>query len=398
MTMAPLADLLDASSLLPHGVCFQLKPDLIWLHVASDAVIAVSYFLIPAALVWFTRHRGRPLSFSWMLYLFAAFIVLCGISHVIEIITIWQPVYYLQGYEKAATAAVSLMTALSIIPLVPKLLALRSPEELAEANQRLTAEIRAREAAERELRHALQATRQAVQELEQFTYITSHDLQGPLRTMSGFSQLLLHRYRSKLDGDAAEFVDYIDKGSRQMQALIRDLLELTRVGRTSTGFERQSLRGTLDRALSALQEPIAKSGARIQAGELPEIVANHGLIAQLLQNLIGNAIKFCRPGEVPQVDISVARVGEEWHLVVADQGIGIPADQLQNVFAIFRRLHAAEAYEGTGIGLAICRKVARFHGGDITVTSDQGGTRFLVRLPVTPVSDPAAIPAGAPSA
>lgn len=386
------ASLFDPANLLPHGVCFQLKPDLIWLHVASDAVIAVSYFLIPAALVWFTRHRGRPLSFGWMLYLFAAFIVLCGISHVIEIVTIWHPLYYLQGYEKAATAAVSLMTALSIIPLVPKLLALRSPEELAEANERLLAEVQAREAAERELRLALQTTRQAVQELEQFTYITSHDLQGPLRTMSGFAQLLMHRHRAKLDGDAAEFVDYIDKGSRQMQALIRDLLELTRVGRSSTGFERQPLRATLERALSALREPIAKSGARIHAGELPEIVANHGLIAQLLQNLIGNAIKFCRPGEVPQIEISIERQGAEWQLAVLDQGIGIPADQLQNVFAIFRRLHAAEAYEGTGIGLAICRKVARFHGGDISVTSDERGTRFLVRLPVAPVSETVALP------
>lgn len=386
------ASLFDPANLLPHGVCFQLKPDLIWLHVASDAVIAVSYFLIPAALVWFTHHRGRPLSFGWMLYLFAAFIVLCGISHVIEIVTIWHPLYYLQGYEKAATAAVSLMTALSIIPLVPKLLALRSPEELAEANERLLAEVQAREAAERELRLALQTTRQAVQELEQFTYITSHDLQGPLRTMSGFAQLLMHRHRAKLDGDAAEFVDYIDKGSRQMQALIRDLLELTRVGRSSTGFERQPLRATLERALSALREPIAKSGARIHAGELPEIVANHGLIAQLLQNLIGNAIKFCRPGEVPQIEISIERQGAEWQLAVLDQGIGIPADQLQNVFAIFRRLHAAEAYEGTGIGLAICRKVARFHGGDISVTSDERGTRFLVRLPVAPVSETVALP------
>ena len=153
------------AGLLPHGVCFQLRPDLIWLHVVSDAVIAVSYFVIPAALLYFIRRRRQPLSFGWAVALFAAFIVLCGLSHVLGIITVWQPIYYLQGIEKAITAAVSLATAIAIIPLVPKLLAMRSPEELAEANQRLREEISCRELAEEELRRvnlALEHRAQAV--------------------------------------------------------------------------------------------------------------------------------------------------------------------------------------------------------------------------------------------
>lgn len=373
-----------SSGLLPHGVCFQLRPDLIWLHVASDAVIALAYLMIPVALLWFIVRRRRALSFGWAIALFAAFIVLCGLSHILGIITVWQPIYYLQGIEKALTAAVSMATAVAIIPLVPKLLAMRSPEELAEANQRLREEISSRELAEEELRRSMADLNRAIKELEQFAYITSHDLQAPLRTISGFSQLLNRRHRSQLQGDAIEFLDYIDKGARQMQLLIKDLLSLSRVGRAEAALiTRRPLADTVAQALKGLNEEIERSGADIVFGTLPEIEAHHGLLVQLLNNLIGNAIKFRSPGIRPQVRIDIERQDHHWCLSVSDNGIGIPASQLENVFAIFRRLHSPEAYEGTGIGLAICRKIAAYHGGEISASSDAGGTRFHVRLPMT---------------
>lgn len=372
------------AGLLPHGVCFQLRPDLIWLHVVSDAVIAVSYFVIPVLLLYFIRRRRQPLSFGWAVALFASFIVLCGLSHVLGIITVWQPIYYLQGIEKAITAAVSLATAIAIIPLVPKLLAMRSPEELAEANQRLREEIASREMAEEELRRSLDKMNRAVKELEQFAYITSHDLQAPLRTISGFSQLLTRRHRDKLDGDALEFLDYIDKGARQMQQLIHDLLALSRVGRSdTTNIERKPLAETLTRTIKGLKAMIDKTGAEIAFDTLPEVEANHGLLVQLLHNLFDNAIKFQKPGERPKIRIDIARDGDFWELTIADNGIGIPQDQLDSVFAIFKRLHAPAEYEGTGIGLAICRKIAEYHGGTIHATSDDSGTQFHLRLPVT---------------
>lgn len=373
-----------SSGLLPHGVCFQLRPDLIWLHVASDAVIAIAYLMIPTTLLWFILRRRAPLSFGWAIALFAMFIVLCGLSHVLGIITVWQPIYYLQGFEKAITAAVSLATAIAIIPLVPRLLAMRSPEELAEANQRLREEIASRELAEEELRHSLADLNRAVKELEQFAYITSHDLQAPLRTISGFSQLLNRRYRDQLRGEAAEFLDYIDKGARQMQQLIKDLLTLSRVGRADAGsISRRPLADTVTEALKGLKAEIERSGAEIAFGTLPEVEANHGLLVQLLHNLIGNAIKFQKPDVRPRIRIGIERSGDHWLLSVADNGIGIPADQLDSVFAIFRRLHSPEAYEGTGIGLAICRKIAAYHGADIIATSDDSGSQFLLRLPVS---------------
>lgn len=372
------------AGLLPHGVCFQLRPDLIWLHVVSDAVIAVSYFVIPVLLLYFIHRRRQPLSFNGVVALFAAFIVLCGLSHVLGIITVWTPIYYLQGIEKAITAAVSLATAIAIVPLVPRLLAMRSPEELAEANQRLREEITSRELAEEELRRSLEKMNRAVKELEQFAYITSHDLQAPLRTISGFSQLLTRRHRDKLDGDALEFLDYIDKGARQMQQLIQDLLALSRVGRSdAAGIERKPLAETLTRTIKGLKATIDRTGAEIAFGTLPEVEANHGLLVQLLHNLIDNAIKFQRPGERPKIRIDISRDGDFWELKVADNGIGIPPDQLDSVFAIFKRLHAPDDYEGTGIGLAICRKIAEYHGGSIHATSDGSGAQFHLRLPVT---------------
>lgn len=380
-----------SGGLLPHGVCFQLRPDLIWLHVASDVVIALAYLMIPAALLWFIARRRAPLSFGWAIALFAAFIILCGISHILDIITIWRPIYYLQGIEKALTAAVSLATAIAIIPLVPKLLAMRSPEELAEANQRLLEEIASRELAEKELRHSVANLNRAVKELEQFAYIISHDLQSPLRTISGFSQLLSHRHRSQLQGDAVEFLDYIDKGARQMQMLIKDLLQLSRVGRAeAAAITRRPLADTITEALKGLKAEIDRSGADVAFGTLPEIEANHGLLVQLLQNLIGNAIKFQKPDVRPSIRITIERTDEHWLLSVADNGIGIPVDQLDSVFAIFRRLHSPEAYEGTGIGLAICRKIAAYHGGDITATSDDSGSQFHLRLPVA-IAEPQAV-------
>ena len=374
----------SGAGLLPHSVCFQLRPDLIWRHVAADAVIAISYFVIPAVLLYFIRRRRQPLSFGWAVALFAAFIVPCGRRLVCGIVTAWQPISYLQGIEKAITAAVSLATAIAIIPLVPKLLAMRSPEELAEANQRLREEIASREMAEEELRRSLEKMNRAVKELEQFAYITSHDLQAPLRTISGFSQLLTRRHCDKLDGDALEFLDYIDKGARQMQQLIQDLLALSRVGRSdAANIERKPLAETLTRTIKGLKAAIDKTGAEIAFGTLPEVEANHGLLVQLLHNLIDNAIKFQKPGERPKIRIDIDRDGDFWQLSIADNGIGIPQDQLESVFAIFRRLHAPDEYEGTGIGLAICRKIAEYHGGSIHATSDETGTQFHLRLPVT---------------
>lgn len=390
--MTALLDWIDPAPLMPHAFCFVGRKDLILLHVMSDLGIALAYFMIPLTLLYFLRRYRRRMSFNWAIVLFAAFILLCGISHVLGIVTIWSPVYYLQGWVKALTAVVSLATALAIIPLVPRLLTLRSAEDLQESNHRLHEEILLRESAERSLRRALAEQKRISAELEQFAYITSHDLQAPLRNISGFSRLLSQRYRDKLDGDALEFLGFIEQGTRQMQTLINDLLALSRVGRTDATFEKKPLAATIDKVAKALAPEIEKSGATLLAEGLPEIVADHNLLAQLFQNLIGNAIKFQPPGSPPVIEIFCDRRKDDWHITVADNGIGIPPDQLDNIFAVFRRLHGPDEYEGTGIGLAICRKIATYHGGQIWAESRPRGAEFHIQLPLQPAT-PATPPA-----
>ena len=385
-------------SLLPHGFCFMRKPDLIWLHVISDGVIAVAYFMIPLLLVYFIRRMRARISFNWAIALFASFIVLCGTGHILDIVVVWKPIYYLQGWVRALTAVVSLATALAIIPLVPKLLSMKTPDELEAANAKLRDEVIAREAAEEELRRSLADLSRAVHELEQFAYITSHDLQAPLRNIAGFSQLLSRRYTQKLDGDALEFLQFIEQGVRQMQALIKDLLLLSRVGRTEARPERRPLDEALRNALNTLKPDITAREASVVFGPMPDVPAVQSLLVQLFQNLVGNAIKFHKPGEKPVVHVAVEREEKFAHLTVKDNGIGIAADQLENIFAVFRRLHSADEYEGTGIGLAICRKIVQHHRGEIWAESDGTGTTMHVRLPLeeaAPARVVEAVPANA---
>lgn len=401
-------DWLRFEGLLPHGICFAGRTDLVWLHVMSDAIVALAYFLIPLTLAYFLRRSRSRLSFNWAVLLFASFILLCGTGHVLALITVWSPIYYLQGIVKAMTAVVSIATAFAIIPLVPRLLAMRTPEELEASNERLavanarlersnrqlTTEVAARETAERELRRSLADLNRAVTELEQFAYIASHDLQAPLRNISGFVQLLEKRHRDKLDGDALEFLDFISQGVRQMKSLIEDLLALSRVGRASDSkLVRQPLADTIQHGLSSLKPLISERGGEVVIHPLPTVLGEPRLLAQLFQNLISNALKFQKPGNAPRIEISALAEGERWHIRVRDNGIGIPKTQLEAVFAIFRRLHPQDEYEGSGIGLAICRKIANYHGGELYATSEgEGqGSEFHLMLPIEPVLREAAI-------
>jgi signal transduction histidine kinase len=223
-------------------------------------------------------------------------------------------------------------------------------------------------------------------ELEQFAYIASHDLQEPLRMVASYCQLLQRRYRGKLDADADDFIGYAVEGANRMQRLINDLLTYSRVGRR--GGEHAAFPAALavETALANLRSPIEESGARIDVGELPIVLADRTQLAQLFQNLIGNAIKF-RRDEPIVVAITAAPAdgggGDMVQFTVADNGIGIAPEYLERVFLIFQRLHDRETYPGTGIGLAIAKKVVENHGGRIWIESTPGaGSRFYFTLPL----------------
>jgi PAS domain S-box-containing protein len=218
-------------------------------------------------------------------------------------------------------------------------------------------------------------------ELERFAYVASHDLSEPLRMVSGFVSLLQTRYGDRLDDDAEEFMRYIVDGVDRMQALIRDLLTYSRVGRAPLELEAVAMGPLVERVLEGMQTSIDESDARIEVGDLPTVRGDAIQLSQLVQNLVANALKFTGD-EPPVVRVSAAREGNEWAFAVADEGIGIDRQYDDRIFQVFQRLHAPNEYPGTGVGLAICRAIADRHGGRIWVESAPGeGSVFRFTLP-----------------
>jgi PAS domain S-box-containing protein len=218
-------------------------------------------------------------------------------------------------------------------------------------------------------------------DLEQFAYVASHDLQEPLRMVSSYVQLLAKRYGGRLDADADAFIAFALDGANRMQTLIRDLLAYSRVGTKGKNFEPIDCKTVFNRALSDLQLAIQESQATVTHDPLPTVVADETQLEEVFQNLIGNAIKF-RETEPPRVHVSAKERKREWLFSFQDNGIGIDPKYRERVFAIFQRLHGRGKYAGTGIGLAICKKIVNRHGGRIWVESQPGhGSIFYFTLP-----------------
>jgi PAS domain S-box-containing protein len=240
----------------------------------------------------------------------------------------------------------------------------------------ISRDITERHQAEERLKLTLNDLARSNEELEQFAYVASHDLQEPLRMVSSYTQLLARRYQGRLDKDADEFIAYAVDGANRMQGLITDLLALSRVGTRGKKFEPVDCAAALEQALTNLRATIEESGAVITCDPLPTLPADRSQITQLLQNLLANAIKF-RGKEPPHVHVSAELKGQEWFFSVRDDGIGIDPQYTERIFAIFQRLHTREEYAGTGIGLAICKKVVERHHGRIWVESQPGkGSTF----------------------
>ena len=228
-------------------------------------------------------------------------------------------------------------------------------------------------------------------DLEQFAYAASHDLSEPLRTVAGFSQLLASRYRGRLDPDADEMIVYMNDGVERMQQLIDDLLLYSRVGRAPLREQRVDLNQALDAARAWLGPAVEERGARITSDDLPEVSGEAGQLTQVFQNLLGNAIKFTEPGVSPSVHVSAARAPHEWQISVRDNGIGVEPAQAEAIFKMFGRLHPADTYPGTGIGLALVKRIVERHGGRIWVEpAEGGGSLFVFTLParVPAVAEP----------
>lgn len=254
-------------------------------------------------------------------------------------------------------------------------------EELENTNLKLKNMVLEHAKTEEKLSELVDELKRSNNELEQFAYIASHDLQEPLRMVSSFTQLLERKYKDKLDEDAQEYIRFAVDGAKRMQTLINDLLTYSRVTTHGKEFVKIDLNDIMKRALFNLEIAIKENDAIIEVDELPEIYADGFQMVQLFQNLIGNAIKY-RSKEPPHVCITAQKDDGDWVFKVSDNGIGIAHKYYERIFTIFQRLHEIHVYTGTGVGLAICKKIVERHGGFIWVDSDYGkGSTFYFSIP-----------------
>jgi PAS domain S-box-containing protein len=245
----------------------------------------------------------------------------------------------------------------------------------------LTHDVRARKTAAEYLANTVADLKRSNDELEHFAYIASHDLQEPLRMVASYTQLLAERYQGRLDADADDFIAFAVDGANRMQQLILDLLEYSRAGANVEKLHQISSERALQLALINLHKAITDGDARVTHDPLPNITIDERQLTQIFQNLIGNAIKY-RGTDIPRVHISVIGNTDAWVFSVRDNGIGIESQYFEKIFALFRRLHRREEFEGTGIGLSICKKLLQRIGGQIWVTSEPGrGSTFSFSVP-----------------
>jgi len=362
---------------LPHGHCYFWKPEIVWLHLLSDAIIAFAYYSIPVILFILVRKR-RDLPFHWMFVMFGAFILGCGTTHLMEIWTLWHSTYRLSGLIKLGTAILSLGTAAALVPIVPKALAIPT------ANERLRAEIEERKKAEAETARLYEEAQQAVKVRETFLSVAGHELRTPLNALLLQTHALLRR--SSDDSDVAALSRKIEQQAHRLTRLTDRLLDVTRLAETQMGLEPEEL--DLARLAAEIVERMSSEGragtteVRLEAPSEIRGAWDRMRIEQVLSNLLDNALKF---GDGKPVDVAVRDRGDSASIVVRDRGIGIDAADHERVFERFERAVSERHYSGIGVGLWICRRIVEAHGGTISVASGPGeGATFEVVLPRRP--------------
>jgi signal transduction histidine kinase len=425
--MTICGSLFDSGSFMPHGGCYLWSQSLIALQAISDGLIALAYYSIPFTILYFVRKR-EDLKFQWIFVSFAIFVLACGTTHLMEIWNIWHADYWLSGAIKAITAVVSVSTAILLVRLLPKALALPGADalekaraeleirvhdrtaELVETARNLEAEIAERKHAEQQIVSLNASLEQRVrdrtteleaanQELESFAYSVSHDLRAPLRGINGWSNALVEDYGDRLDEQGREFLTQVCGEAQRMGQLIDDLLQLSRLSRVEMSREPVDLSAIARGILARLgqHDPSRRVQTVIASGLMA--YGDPQLLQVAIQNLLENAWKFtskCLDAriEIGLIDKSSDDTAGSSRLpdapsapvfFIRDNGAGFDMAHTAKLFAPFQRLHRQSEFPGTGIGLASVQRIIHRHGGRIWAMAEPGkGVTFCFTLPVTP--------------
>jgi two-component system, chemotaxis family, sensor kinase Cph1 len=339
-----------------------------WLYIISDLFIWLAYFLIPVIIVNYFIKKKDTIKFRPIYLLFAAFILLCGMTHFLDATMFWIPMYRLNALIRFITAIISMLTAFFLVKTLPAAFRQKTSVELER-------EISRREEAELSLARANR-------DLEAFAYIASHDLQAPLRKIMMYSSMLFDRNEMQFDDKSKELSSKVLSSAKRLTTLTEAVLQLS-VLKGDVLVQPVSLRAAVDLALSDLEIAIREKGAIIKvADDLPTVKGNVGYLSQLFLNLISNALKFCT--DIPVITITTSQNNTHFLIIVRDNGIGMPEAGRAKIFNAFSRLHPGDGYQGSGIGLAICKRIVEIHQGRISVESSPGkGSTFTIELPLT---------------
>lgn len=343
-----------------------------WLYIGSDIAIWAAYFLIPFVLAKYIRQKdGIPL--SNVLYWFVAFILFCGLTHLMDAVLFWYPMYRLSAFIRFLTAVVSWITIIKIIQVYPQALALRTGAEY-------EAELNHRRKIERKLNEHTSQLERTVQDLEQFAYVASHDLQEPLNTIKSYIHIMEDDLSDKFSEEEKKYLKFTVESANRMQELLVDLLSYSRLGKHSDEDE-QDLNEILDVLIQDLKSTISAKNAEVIIQPMPKIHGSKLELQLLFQNLITNGMKFNRAGSQPRVEVKVSERDDHFLFLVEDNGIGIHNKYSDRIFQIFQRLHSRKDYPGNGVGLSTCKKIVESAGGRIWFEDNNPGTKFIFTWP-----------------
>lgn len=372
-----IVDLFGSRLWEPHGHCFLWTPSLLWTMVIANSLIAFAYYSIPFTLLTLVRRR-QDLVHKSVFVLFALFIFGCGTTHLVKIWTLWMPVYWLQGTVDALTAWVSILTAVTLWPLLPKVLALPSPAQWQAANQALQEKIRVQQQTEAALQHRTLALEAANEELEAFTYTASHDLKTPLRAIHHLATWISEDAADVLPARSQEHLTKLRGRIKHLETLLNDLLAYARASRQSHTPEVVDTHALVHETVALLAPPL---GFTIHTDGLPTLQTERVPLETVLRNLISNAIQHHHQPQQGQVHVTAVEQEAAIVFTVADNGPGIDGQHHERIFGLFQTLGAPQG-EGSGMGLAIVKKLVESRGGRIAVESAVGqGTRFHFTWP-----------------